>query len=60
MLRLMCEIKKPLPVDALMAILADWETSSIFLLCQSKKRTSRSAYVNQCAVSVIDMIYPVI
>ncbi len=30
-LRLMCEIKKPLPVDALMAILADWETSSVFL-----------------------------
>ena len=27
----MCEIKKPLPVDALMAILEDVETSSIFL-----------------------------
>lgn len=30
-LRLMREIKKPLPVDALMAILADAESSSIFL-----------------------------
>src|SRR6266480_4352443 len=30
-LRLMCEIEKPLPIDALMAILADWETSTIFL-----------------------------
>lgn len=30
-LRLMCEIKKPLPLDALMAILADSETSSLFL-----------------------------
>src|SRR5579872_2697650 len=30
-LRLMCEIKKPLPIDALMAILADWETSTVFL-----------------------------
>lgn len=27
----MCESKKPLPLDALMAILADWETSSVFL-----------------------------
>jgi HEAT repeat protein len=31
LLWLMCEIKKPLPVDALMAILADWETTSVFL-----------------------------
>ena len=30
-LRLMSQIEKPLPVDALMAILADWETSTIFL-----------------------------
>ena len=30
-LRLMCEIKKPLPIEALMAILEDWETSDIFL-----------------------------
>lgn len=30
-LRLMCEIKKSLPIDALMAILADWETSTVFL-----------------------------
>ena len=30
-LRLMCEIKKPLPSDTLMAILADWETSTVFL-----------------------------
>ena len=30
-LRLMCEIKKPLPIEALMAILADWETSTVFL-----------------------------
>jgi HEAT repeat protein len=30
-LRLMCEIKKPLPLDALMAILEDWTTSSVFL-----------------------------
>jgi HEAT repeat protein len=31
LLRLMNQIKKPLPIDALMAILADWETSPIFL-----------------------------
>src|SRR5713226_8731901 len=30
-LRLMSEIEKPLPLDALMAILADSETSTIFL-----------------------------
>ena len=30
-LRLMGQVKKPLPVDALMAILADWETSPILL-----------------------------
>lgn len=30
-LRLMCEIKKALPLDALMTILADSETSSLFL-----------------------------
>ena len=30
-LGLMGEIKKPLPIAALMAILADWETSSVFL-----------------------------
>ncbi len=30
-LSIMCEIKKPLPIDALMAILADWETSNVFL-----------------------------
>ncbi len=30
-LRLMSQIKKPLPIDALMAILADSETSSLFL-----------------------------
>jgi HEAT repeat protein len=30
-LGLMCEIKKPLPIDALMAILTDWETTSVFL-----------------------------
>jgi hypothetical protein len=29
--RLMCEIEKPLPIDALMAILEDRETSSQFL-----------------------------
>ena len=31
---LMCQMKQPLPVDALMAILADWETSTIFLRMQ--------------------------
>jgi HEAT repeat protein len=30
-LQLMGQIKKPLPVDALMTILADWETSTVFL-----------------------------
>src|SRR5947208_6006513 len=30
-LSLMCEINEPLPIDALMAILADWETSPVFL-----------------------------
>src|SRR5258708_20996026 len=29
--RLMCQIKEPLPIDALMAILEDWETSTVFL-----------------------------
>jgi len=28
---LMCQIKDPLPIDALMAILEDWETSTVFL-----------------------------
>jgi HEAT repeat protein len=28
---LMCQIKEPLPIDALMAILEDWETSTVFL-----------------------------
>ncbi len=31
LLSLMCEIKKPLPLEALLAILADQETSSVFL-----------------------------
>lgn len=30
-LRLMCQIEAPLPIEALMAILADWETSPLFL-----------------------------
>lgn len=30
-LRLMCQLKKPLPIQALMTILADWETSSVYL-----------------------------
>jgi HEAT repeat protein len=30
-LRLMSQIEKPLPIDALMAILADWETATLFL-----------------------------
>jgi HEAT repeat protein len=30
-LRLMSQIKKPLPIDALMAILEDWESSTVFL-----------------------------
>lgn len=29
--RLMCQIKEPLPIDALMAILEDWGTSTVFL-----------------------------
>src|SRR5258708_2080714 len=29
--RLMCQIKESLPIDALMAILEDWETSTVFL-----------------------------
>src|SRR5260370_9203238 len=29
--RLMCQIKEPLPIYALMAILEDWETSTVFL-----------------------------
>src|SRR5260370_20352743 len=32
--RLMCQIKEPLPIDALMAILEDWETSTVFLRMQ--------------------------
>ena len=29
--RLMCQVKESLPIDALMAILEDWETSTVFL-----------------------------
>src|SRR5260370_42200232 len=32
--RLMCQVKEPLPMDALMAILEDWETSTVFLRMQ--------------------------
>ena len=32
--RLMCQVKEPLPIDALMAILEDWETSPVFLRMQ--------------------------
>src|SRR5437762_5389502 len=30
-LGLMCQIEAPLPIDALMAILEDWESSTVFL-----------------------------
>ncbi|GHO64376.1 hypothetical protein KSC_032680 [Ktedonobacter sp. SOSP1-52] len=45
-LRLMREIKKPLPVDALMAILADAETTSIFLrmeIASPRRQTSANS-----------------